>query len=144
MHLEDGNTMVVSGERRREKEGSNYVKMERRSQKLLKKFVLPENVNTESISVFYDAGVLTIIVKKPPPPEPKKPKVIEVKWGAEGGKGGGGRQEVKTSWHETEESHGEDLKNARGFCTMTAAGFWFLHQFHFLVLFMFDVHPCSS
>lgn len=77
--MEDGNTMVVSGERRREKEGSNYVKMERRSQKLLKKFVLPENVNTESISVFYDAGVLTIIVKKPPPPEPKKPKVIEVK-----------------------------------------------------------------
>ena len=81
VQLEDGNVLVVSGERRREKEkdqGVKYVKMERRLGKYLKKFVLPENTNTDTISAAYQDGVLTVTVEKTPPPEPKQPKNIQV------------------------------------------------------------------
>ncbi|KAL2489605.1 17.6 kDa class II heat shock protein [Forsythia ovata] len=82
VHLEDSNVLVVSGERRREKEkdekeGVKYVRMERRFGKLLKKFVLPENANLDKICAVCQDGVLTVTVEKKPPPEPKKPKVIE-------------------------------------------------------------------
>ncbi|XP_059274841.1 17.1 kDa class II heat shock protein-like [Lycium ferocissimum] len=86
VQLEDENVLVVSGERKREKEkeekeGIKYLRMERRFGKLLKKFVLPENANTEAISAAFQDGVLVVTVEKRPPPEPKKPKVIEVKLG---------------------------------------------------------------
>lgn len=99
VHLEDENVLVVSGERKREKEkeekeGIKYLRMERRFGKLMKKFVLPENANTDAISAAFQDGVLVVTVEKRPPPEPKKPKVIEVKLG--GGEssttGGGGVQ----------------------------------------------------
>lgn len=51
----------------------------RRIGKLMRKFVLPENANTEAISAVCQDGVLTVTVEKLPPPEPKKPKTIEVK-----------------------------------------------------------------
>ncbi|XP_030448266.1 17.1 kDa class II heat shock protein-like [Syzygium oleosum] len=88
VQVEDGNVLVVSGERKREKEKDqndgagggllNYIKMERRLGKFLKKFVLPENADTEKIAAAYQDGVLTVTVEKRPPPEPKKPKTIEV------------------------------------------------------------------
>jgi HSP20 family protein len=81
VHVEDDNMLVVSGERRGEKEkdqGVRYIKMERRLGKYLKKFVLPENADHEKISAVYQDGVLTVTVGKKPPPEPKKPKTIEV------------------------------------------------------------------
>ncbi|XXG42919.1 hypothetical protein AAC387_Pa01g3072 [Persea americana] len=62
-----------------EKEGSKYVRMERRVGKFMRKFVLPENADTEKISAVCRDGVLTVTVDKLPPPEPKKPKTIEVK-----------------------------------------------------------------
>ena len=73
--------LVISGERKREeeKEGVKYVRMERRVGKFMRKFALPENVNTDKISAVCQDGVLTITVEKLPPPEPKKPKIIEVK-----------------------------------------------------------------
>lgn len=98
VHLEDGNMLVVCGERRREKEkeeGVKYIRMERKLGKLLKKFILPENANTEKISANYQDGVLNVVVEKLPPPEPKKPKVIEVKVGQHEG-GGEGSQQVRT------------------------------------------------
>ncbi|KAK4854017.1 hypothetical protein QYF36_017744 [Acer negundo] len=82
VQVEDDNTLVVSGERKREKEkdaGVKYIRMERRLGKYLKKFALPENANTEKISAVCQDGVLTVTVEKKPPPEHKKPKTIEVK-----------------------------------------------------------------
>ncbi|KAG0465407.1 hypothetical protein HPP92_019571 [Vanilla planifolia] len=83
VQVEDDNLLVISGERRREeekdKDGSKYLRMERRMGKLMRKFSLPENANVEAISAACRDGVLTVTVEKLPPPEPKKPKTIEVK-----------------------------------------------------------------
>ncbi|KAF2287061.1 hypothetical protein GH714_037278 [Hevea brasiliensis] len=65
--------------REEEKEGAKYARMERRVRKFMRRFKLPENVNTDAISAVYQDGVLTVSVEKVPPPEPKKPKTIEVK-----------------------------------------------------------------
>ncbi|KAM7507466.1 hypothetical protein LguiA_017919 [Lonicera macranthoides] len=83
VQVEDDNVLVISGERKREeeKEGAKYVRMERRIGKFMRKFVLPENANTDKISAVCQDGVLTVTVEKLPPPEPKKPKTIEVKIG---------------------------------------------------------------
>ena len=84
VNIED-NTLVVSGERRRDKdkdhkEGVKYLRMERRQGKFLKKFELPDNANPDpdQICACYQDGVLTVTVHKKPPPEPKKPKTIQV------------------------------------------------------------------
>ncbi|XWS70209.1 hypothetical protein CRYUN_Cryun03dG0028900 [Craigia yunnanensis] len=80
VQVEEGNLLVVSGERKREKEkdkGVNYIKMERRLGKYLK-FQLPEYADTEKISASYQDGVLTVTVEKNSPPDPKKPKTVEV------------------------------------------------------------------
>ncbi|KAA8541302.1 hypothetical protein F0562_025265 [Nyssa sinensis] len=81
VQVEDDNVLLISGERKREeeKEGAKYVRMERRVGKFMRKFVLPENANTDAISAVCQDGVLTVTVEKLPPPEPKKPKTIEVK-----------------------------------------------------------------
>jgi HSP20 family protein len=82
VQIEEGNVLVISGERKRpeeEKEGVKYLRMERRMGKFMRKFVLPENANLEAVSAVCQDGVLTVIVQKLPPPEPKKPKTIEVK-----------------------------------------------------------------
>ncbi|MCE3051778.1 hypothetical protein HAX54_050785 [Datura stramonium] len=82
--LEDENMLVVSRERKKEKEKEDqerikYLRMERQFNKLLKKFMLPENAITDAISATFQDGVLLVTVEKLPPPEPKKSKVIEVK-----------------------------------------------------------------
>lgn len=80
VQVEDDNVLNISGERKRvEEEGAKYVRMERRIGKFMRKFVLPENANTDKISAVCQDGVLTVTVEKLPPPEPKKPKTIEVK-----------------------------------------------------------------
>ncbi|CAA2997598.1 kda class ii heat shock [Olea europaea subsp. europaea] len=81
VQVEDDNVLLISGERKRdeEKEGAKYVRMERRVGKFMRKFVLPENANTNAISAVCQDGVLAVTVQKLPPPEPKKPKTIEVK-----------------------------------------------------------------
>nr|AGS48404.1 class II heat shock protein [Ammopiptanthus mongolicus] len=81
VQVEDDNVLLVSGERKREEEkgGVKYLRMERRVGKFMRKFVLPENANTDSVSAVCQDGVLTVTVQKLPPPEPKKPKTIEVK-----------------------------------------------------------------
>ncbi|XP_076919711.1 17.1 kDa class II heat shock protein-like [Bidens hawaiensis] len=86
VQVEDNNVLVISGERKREeeeeeekeKEGVKYVRMERRNGKFMRKFVLPENANTDKINAVSQDGVLTVTVEKLPPPEPKKPKTIQV------------------------------------------------------------------
>ncbi|XP_059642451.1 17.3 kDa class II heat shock protein-like [Cornus florida] len=82
VEVEDDNVLLISGERKREEEkeeGAKYVRMERRFGKFMRKFVLPENANTDAISAVCQDGVLTVTVHKLPPPQPKKPKTIEVK-----------------------------------------------------------------
>ncbi|KAE8676009.1 18.8 kDa class II heat shock protein [Hibiscus syriacus] len=84
VQIENDNVLVVSGERKREKEkdekeGVKYVRMERRTGKFMRKFQLPENANTDKISAVCQDGVLRVTVEKLPPPQPKKPKTIVVK-----------------------------------------------------------------
>jgi len=81
VQIEEDNVLLISGERKREeeKEGVKFLRMERRVGKLMRKFVLPENANTDAISAMCQDGVLTVTVQKLPPPEPKKPRTIEVK-----------------------------------------------------------------
>ncbi|KAJ0032002.1 hypothetical protein Pint_13722 [Pistacia integerrima] len=81
--VEGEKVLVVSGERKRDKEKDNkegvkYVRMERRVGKFMRRFALPENANMDAISAVAQDGVLTVTVEKLPPPEPKKPKTIEV------------------------------------------------------------------
>lgn len=85
VQVEDDNVLVVSGERKRdkekkdEKESVKYLRMERRVGKFMRKFVLPENANIDSITAVCQDGVLKVTVEKLPPPERKKPKTIDVK-----------------------------------------------------------------
>ncbi|XP_057512134.1 17.3 kDa class II heat shock protein-like [Actinidia eriantha] len=82
VQVEEDRVLLISGERKREEEkeaGAKYVRMERRIGKLMRKFVLPENADTEAVSAVCQDGVLTVTVPKLAPPEPKKPKTIEVK-----------------------------------------------------------------
>ncbi|XP_021890754.1 17.1 kDa class II heat shock protein-like [Carica papaya] len=81
VQVEDDNVLLISGERKREeeKDGVKYLRMERRIGKVMRKFSLPDNANTDAISAICQDGVLTVTVQKLPPPEPKKPKTIEVK-----------------------------------------------------------------
>ncbi|KAK7300621.1 hypothetical protein RJT34_11469 [Clitoria ternatea] len=81
VQVEDDNVLLISGERKREeeKDGSRYLRMERRVGKFMRKFMLPENANTGAVSAVSQDGVLTVTVPKLPPPEPKKPKTIQVK-----------------------------------------------------------------
>ncbi|TKY58024.1 17.9 kDa class II heat shock protein [Spatholobus suberectus] len=81
VQLQDDHVLLISGERKREeeKEGAKYVRMERRVEKFMRKFVLPENANSDAISAMCQDGVLSVTVQKLPPPQPKKPKTIEVK-----------------------------------------------------------------
>ncbi|GMP84035.1 hypothetical protein CsSME_00037723 [Camellia sinensis var. sinensis] len=116
VQLQDGNILMVSGERRREKEhkddGVKYIKMERRLGKFMKRFELPENADTDSISAYYHDGVLTITVQKQPPPEPKKAKTIQIKVGsggqaqAQAQDGGGSRESSGAQSDGTGETQG--------------------------------------
>ncbi|CAI0459696.1 unnamed protein product [Linum tenue] len=87
---EDGRTLVVSRERKREKErdqGIRYVRMERRLGKYLKRFPMPENADVEKVAARYKDGVLTVTVVKKPPEEPKKLRTLKFKSRDGGGVG---------------------------------------------------------
>lgn len=80
--VEEENTLVIksNGKRKREEgeeEGCKYIRLERRpSQKLTRKFKLPENCNVAAITAKCENGVLTVAVEKLPPPP--KAKTVEV------------------------------------------------------------------
>ncbi|PON71735.1 Small heat shock protein HSP [Parasponia andersonii] len=81
VQVEDDGVLVVSGERKRDKdnkEGSAFLALKiSYFQYLL--YLLPENVNKDTISAVCHNGVLIVKVKILPPAEPKKPKAIKVK-----------------------------------------------------------------
>ncbi|XP_008803401.2 17.4 kDa class III heat shock protein [Phoenix dactylifera] len=80
---EDDRILVIksNGKRKREEgeeEGCKYLRLERRAYpKFLRKFHLPNDANTASITAKCENGVLTVVVEKLPPPEPKT-KTVEV------------------------------------------------------------------
>jgi len=74
VEVEDGNVLVISGERNREKEDKNdkWHRVERSSGKFLRRFRLPENAKTDQVKAGLENGVLTVTVPKA---EVKKPEV---------------------------------------------------------------------
>jgi HSP20 family protein len=82
VQLEDGNVLVISGERAREekKETEKYHRVERSYGKFLRRFQLPKDSDVGKISAASENGVLTISVPKVPPPEPKKPTIVDVEF----------------------------------------------------------------
>ncbi|KAK1660622.1 hypothetical protein QYE76_048781 [Lolium multiflorum] len=79
VEVEDGNVLVVSGERTKEKEDKNdkWHRVERSSGKFVRRFRLPENAKVEEVKAGLENGVLTVTVPKA---EVKKPeaKAIEI------------------------------------------------------------------
>ncbi|THG14574.1 hypothetical protein TEA_004980 [Camellia sinensis var. sinensis] len=61
VQVEGDNVLVISGERKREeqKDGAKYLRMERRDGKLMRKFLLLENANTDQISTFCQDDTVT-------------------------------------------------------------------------------------
>ncbi|CAO2193519.1 unnamed protein product [Urochloa humidicola] len=74
VEVEDGNVLVISGERSKEKEDKNdkWHRVERSSGKFMRRFRLPENAKTEEVKAGLENGVLTVTVPKA---EVKKPEV---------------------------------------------------------------------
>lgn len=81
VQIENSNVLVLSGERKQEEkhdEDVKYLRVERRNNKFMRKFTLPNNANLDAISAVCVDGVLTVTVPKLPPPEPHKTRVISV------------------------------------------------------------------
>ncbi|GBG89194.1 hypothetical protein CBR_g48902 [Chara braunii] len=83
VQLENGNTLVISGERHRETKtgeasGDKYHRIERSTGKFMRRFTLPDNAELDKIGAQCKDGVLTVTVPKMPPKEPEKPKVVDV------------------------------------------------------------------
>jgi HSP20 family protein len=74
VEVEDGNVLIVSGDRTREKEDKNnkWHRVERSSGKFVRRFRLPENAKVEDVKAGMENGVLTVTVPKA---EIKKPEV---------------------------------------------------------------------
>ncbi|KAL6344772.1 hypothetical protein AAG906_002678 [Vitis piasezkii] len=82
--IEGEKAMVVSGERKLDKEDRELVRvlrMERKRGKLMKKFELAKNANIDAITAAYQDGVLSVTVGKKPLLKPKKIRNIPVRVG---------------------------------------------------------------
>ena len=71
IRLEEEKVMVVSGERKLdkdkdEKDSVRILRMERKRGKLMKKFELAKNADLSAISSMYEDGVFTVTVEKKP------------------------------------------------------------------------------
>ena len=77
VEVEDGNVLVISGQRSREEEDKNdkWHRVERSSGQFTRRFRLPENAKTEEVKAGLENGVLTVTVPKA---AVKKPEVKSV------------------------------------------------------------------
>ncbi|XP_062195250.1 16.6 kDa heat shock protein-like [Phragmites australis] len=77
VEVEDGNVLVISGERAREEAGKDGVwrHVERSSGKFQRRFRLPRNAKVDHVHASMENGVLTVTVPKE---EVKKPQVKAV------------------------------------------------------------------
>lgn len=80
--INDENVLIIKGEKKREMKSENkdeercFLRVERAFGEFTRSFMLPENIDKESISAKYDSGVLEITLAKK---EPEKPKEVEIK-----------------------------------------------------------------
>ncbi|KAG2595834.1 16.9 kDa class I heat shock protein 1-like [Panicum virgatum] len=74
VEVEDGNVLVISGQRSKEKEDKNdkWHRVERSSGQFMRRFRLPENTKVDQVKAGLENGVLTVTVPKA---EEKKPEV---------------------------------------------------------------------
>nr|AMN87019.1 hypothetical protein [Paspalum vaginatum] len=74
VEVEDGNVLVISGQRSREKEDKNdkWHRVERSSGQFMRRFRLPEDAKTDQVKAGLENGVLTVTVPKA---EVRKPEV---------------------------------------------------------------------
>ncbi|GJN05888.1 hypothetical protein PR202_ga23559 [Eleusine coracana subsp. coracana] len=77
VEVEDGNVLVISGERSKEKEDKNdkWHRVERSSGKFMRRFRLPENAKVDEVKAGLENGVLTVTVPKA---EVKRPEVKSI------------------------------------------------------------------
>lgn len=73
VQVEDGNVLVIAGERKQPAAAEATGKFERI------RYPLPASAHLDSIRAEYKDGVLTVTVEKLPPPGTKKPRIVEVK-----------------------------------------------------------------
>lgn len=80
--INDENVLIIKGEKKRELKTENkddercFLRVERAYGEFTRSFMLPENIDKDSISAKYDSGVLEITLAKK---EPEKPKEVEIK-----------------------------------------------------------------
>jgi len=77
VEVEDGNVLVISGQRSKEKEDKNdrWHRVERSSGQFMRRFRLPEDAKVEQVKAGLENGVLTVTVPKT---EGKKPEVKSI------------------------------------------------------------------
>ncbi|PWZ29875.1 class I heat shock protein 1 [Zea mays] len=77
VEVEDGNVLVISGQRSREKEDKDdkWHRVERSSGQFVRRFRLPENAKMDQVKAGLENGVLTVTVPKA---EEKKPEVTAI------------------------------------------------------------------
>ena len=77
VEVEDGNVLVISGQRSKEKEDKNdkWHRVERSSGQFMRRFRLPEDAKVEQVKAGLENGVLTVTVPKA---EEKKPEVKSI------------------------------------------------------------------
>lgn len=79
--INDENILVLKGTKSREskkedeKDGTTFLRVERSFGEFTRSFVLPDNVNIESIDAEFKDGLLKVVLEKK---EPAKPKELEV------------------------------------------------------------------
>ena len=75
--VNDENVLMISGERKQEEkqEDKNYIRYESRAGQFCRSFMLPENVDPDSIKANYNNGLLNLEIAKK---EPEKPKELTV------------------------------------------------------------------
>ena len=80
--INDGNVLVLKGKKSREnktedeKDGTTFLRVERSFGEFTRSFMLPDNVDTDSINAEFKDGLLKVTLDKK---EPEKPKELEVK-----------------------------------------------------------------
>ena len=79
------NTLTISGERKSEyeKRERGWYRVERATGQFSRSLSLPEGVDPDAVTAEFDKGVLEVHIPKP---EQRKPRRVEIKAGANGGR----------------------------------------------------------
>lgn len=82
--VNDENVLMIKGAKKRAEQANEgqeemtYIRAERTFGEFLRSFMLPDNIDRDSIAAKYENGILEISLNKK---EPEKPKEVEVKIG---------------------------------------------------------------